>query len=178
MKGIIYKYTSPSGKVYIGKTVNERVRKNQHKSTAKTRKTYFARAILKYGFENLAYEVIIRFNPTTDKDKLNRVLSKLEKRYIKLYNSNVKDFGYNLTSGGEGTPGYIYTPEQKQRLREQSAKEGRSKQVFQFSIKKEFIRSFVSIQEAAESLKGNTPLISKRISEVCNNKWESAYNYI
>ena len=27
MKGIIYKYTSPSGKVYIGQTTNEKKRK-------------------------------------------------------------------------------------------------------------------------------------------------------
>ena len=28
MEGIIYRYTSPSGKYYIGQTTNERVRRN------------------------------------------------------------------------------------------------------------------------------------------------------
>lgn len=31
-RGIIYKYTSPSGKVYIGQTVDEKGRKNGHRS--------------------------------------------------------------------------------------------------------------------------------------------------
>lgn len=34
MKGIIYKYTSPSGKCYIGQTINEDRRKLQHKRAA------------------------------------------------------------------------------------------------------------------------------------------------
>lgn len=28
IRGIIYKYTSPSGKVYIGQTINERIEEN------------------------------------------------------------------------------------------------------------------------------------------------------
>ena len=28
IRGIIYKYTSPSGKVYIGQTINEKDRRN------------------------------------------------------------------------------------------------------------------------------------------------------
>jgi len=37
MKGIIYKYTSPSGKVYIGKTINEKKRLYRHKYDKKER---------------------------------------------------------------------------------------------------------------------------------------------
>lgn len=39
--GVIYKYEAPSGKVYIGQTINEALRKSQHKSQAKkTRQGY------------------------------------------------------------------------------------------------------------------------------------------
>lgn len=115
--GLIYKYTSPSGKVYIGKTINEKARKNQHK-TLRNPHTYFANAIRKYGFKNFKYEVLIKFKPTLDIKKLNRVLNKLEIRYIKLYNSINPSYGYNLTLGGEGTCGYIHTEETKQKLKQ------------------------------------------------------------
>jgi len=35
MVGIIYKYTSPSGKCYIGQTIQENIRKSQHKLASK-----------------------------------------------------------------------------------------------------------------------------------------------
>lgn len=177
-KGIIYMYTSPSGKMYIGQTINEKSRKNQHRSRTSKLQTYFGRALSKYGYDNFTYKVLIRFKSVEDKIKLNRVLNKLEMRYIKLYQTNNSEFGYNLTLGGDGALGYVFTPEQKQASLESSIKRGVTKTVYQFSKDKIFIQSFPSINQAAESLKGNTPLISKRISEVCNNKWESAYNYI
>ena len=177
--GIIYKYTSPSNKVYIGRTINERSRKNQHRTqTVKQKKSAFGNAIKKYGFDNFEYEVIVKFKDVVDKDKLSRVLNKLEIRYIKMYDSHNKDFGYNLTLGGEGGSGVIWTEEMRQESIQNAVEKGLSKTVYQFSKDKIFIQSFPSINQAAESLKGNTPLISKRISEVCNNKWESAYNYI
>lgn len=56
MKGIIYKYTSPSGKCYIGQTINEDRRKLQHKRAAfnENHKEYdkpFYRALRKYGWD-------------------------------------------------------------------------------------------------------------------------------
>ena len=50
--GVIYMYTSPSGKKYIGQTVNESKRKSQHKNQTTKSKTLFGKAIIKYGFEN------------------------------------------------------------------------------------------------------------------------------
>lgn len=97
--GVIYMYTSPSGKSYIGQTINESSRKSQHKRNTSKEDTKFGRAIRKYGFENFEYKVLIKFKPTSDKDKLKRVLNKLEERYIKLYDT-VKS-GYNLTTGGD-----------------------------------------------------------------------------
>lgn len=59
--GIIYKYTSPSGKVYIGQTRDERKRRSKWFSTG----TYYAGSKLenarkKYGPENFEYEVLMR----------------------------------------------------------------------------------------------------------------------
>ena len=109
--GVIYKYTSPSGKIYVGQTINEASRKNKHKSETSKSDTYFGKAIRKYGWENLKYETIIKFKPTLDKQKLKKVLNALEKRYIILYQSNNRNFGYNLNEGGDGNLGYEHTEE-------------------------------------------------------------------
>ena len=114
--GVIYKYTSPSGKIYIGQTINEKSRKSQHKHDSVKLDTYFGKAIRKYGFENLKYEVIIKFKPTINREKLKRVLDLLEKRYIKLYKSDSHEFGYNLNVGGEGNLGYEHTEEARKKI--------------------------------------------------------------
>ena len=224
--GVIYKYTSPSGKIYIGKTVDEKARKGKHKQDSKRLKTYFARAILKYGFENFKYEVIIKFSPTLDIEKLDRVLNKLEQRYIKLYNSCNKDIGYNLTKGGEGACGYTHTKEalekmriastgkkhteetkayiskcakelgqdpEIRKLRSEVVKENHRKglyknnhrtlktrkQVFKYSLEKEFLGKFDSISAAAKTIEtGTLKTRCNRISEVCNGHRKTSYNFI
>lgn len=52
MKGIIYKFTSPSGKSYIGQTNQGNKRYSQHAKSSKSKDGKFQRAIRKYGFEN------------------------------------------------------------------------------------------------------------------------------
>lgn len=57
MKGTIYKYTSPSGKVYIGQTVNSQEQRAKKGEGYKGCPAFY-RAIQKYGFENFLYEVL------------------------------------------------------------------------------------------------------------------------
>ena len=100
MVGIIYKYTSPSNKIYIGQTIHEHTRYMRHKRTEGDNK--FHRAIKKYGFEKFTYEVIF----TIDNDDRKRIKEKLdfmERYYIRKYDS--LNNGYNLTEGGEGGSG-------------------------------------------------------------------------
>lgn len=61
MIGIIYKYTSPSGKVYIGQTIDEKKRRKEFRNLNikyAGRKINHARK--KYGPENFEYEVLER----------------------------------------------------------------------------------------------------------------------
>lgn len=99
--GVIYKYTSPSGKVYIGQTTNEQQRYRTHKYKSKNPDSYFHKAINKYGIENFQYEVILRAS-SNQPERLKFILDTMEKYYIKKYNSNNRLIGYNLTIGGEG----------------------------------------------------------------------------
>ena len=49
----------------------------------------------KYGLDNFKIEVI------DDTAKDIQELGKLERKYIKLYNSTDPNYGYNITCGGE-----------------------------------------------------------------------------
>jgi group I intron endonuclease len=97
---IIYKITNRiNNKVYIGQTIvklSERI--NGHYADSKRdrkekRKTKISLAITKYGFENFSFEIIAE---ASCQDELNE----FEKKYIKLFKSNIDEFGYNLLSGG------------------------------------------------------------------------------
>lgn len=96
--GLIYKATSPSGKVYIGKTIQTlEKRKRGHKKiyfnkNSTSYNTKFARAIRKYEFDNFKWEIIEKVHDEFLNDK--------EIYYIKKYNSFNE--GYNSTTGGDG----------------------------------------------------------------------------
>ena len=94
---IIYKATNKiNGKIYIGQTVR-RLDKRLFEHLNARYDCPFQRALKKYGKENFTFE-LIAFCDT--KDKLNF----LEEFYINFLNSK-KPNGYNITDGGEGTPG-------------------------------------------------------------------------
>lgn len=99
--GVIYKITNLiNDKVYIGLTTNLQMRKTTHRRFSKTEKPrqYIHRAIRRYGWENFAVDVVFC---AFDRETLNE----MEKFFIKEYKSNVREFGYNRTDGGEGTKG-------------------------------------------------------------------------
>ena len=90
--GFIYCITSPSGKKYMGQTigtVEERLRQHKKKSS---NCTLLKRAAKKYGWDNMRTQTLIKCS--------NKQLDKIEKEYIKLYNS-LAPAGYNCTTGGE-----------------------------------------------------------------------------
>lgn len=111
--GIVYKFISPSGGIYIGQTIKlfER-RKHEHNCESLNGSTkIFHNAIRKYTIENFESEILCNAD---SKDELNA----LEIYYIEKYNSYYKNDngGYNMTLGGEGTNGYIFTQEDREKL--------------------------------------------------------------
>lgn len=95
MKGKIYKITNKiNGKVYIGQTIQSlKDRFNRHCSDYKDNhfNMPIKQAILKYGKENFAIELI----EEVEQDKLNE----REVYWISIYDSYNK--GYNCTKGGQ-----------------------------------------------------------------------------
>lgn len=88
----IYRITSPSGKIYIGQSVNIIHRMKRYSSLDCKKQTRIYRSILKYGWEKHKFEIIHECK----REELND----LESYYIKLYNCFNNEFGLNLSSGG------------------------------------------------------------------------------
>ena len=91
MEWIIYKHTSPSGKVYIGQTCKNPIYRWSH-GNGYIHAPKFWRAIKKYGWNNIQHD-IIETGITSQKTANER-----EIYWINYYNSFNQ--GYNATAGG------------------------------------------------------------------------------
>ena len=90
----LYRHTTPSGKVYIGITNQiPEYRWNGGKGYMNVKKGPFKNSIIKYGWDNIAHEII--FNELTKEQAIE-----LEKLYIRKYKK--LGISLNITDGGEG----------------------------------------------------------------------------
>lgn len=183
MRGIIYKYTSPSNKIYIGQATNEKQRRN---TFLKLNKKYAGDKInnarIKYSPENFKYEILEEFD--LDLDALKEQLNYYESYYIGFYDSYRN--GYNMTLGGSDNTGYKMTKEQlekhikrmntnnpfkNKRHSEETKKligESNSKAVIQINKDTgEVIAEFNSALAAGLSL--GKPRMNSEIVKVCRN---------
>lgn len=111
-RGIIYKYTSPSGGIYIGQTIDEDRRRSEFNDSNNSYggiKIDSARK--KYGVENFNYEVL--FSIEAEEDIIGPILNEMEMKYISLYDSF--NHGYNSTIGGNNIGSQFHLSREKQR---------------------------------------------------------------
>ena len=111
MSFIIYKHTNNiDNKIYIGIT-NKINNPNKRWRTGKgyEHNFYFTAAIQMYGWDNFSHEII-------DTAQTQAEANEKEKYWIKFYNSNNRDKGYNLTEGGDGNSGFRHTEESKNKI--------------------------------------------------------------
>ncbi len=91
-----------NNKAYIGKASDIPKRWAKHITIAfckrEKEKFYIHRAIKKYGVDSFVISEVQKFNDEKECDEA-------EVYWIKFFNSRNKDFGYNLTDGGEGCLG-------------------------------------------------------------------------
>lgn len=102
---IIYMYTFPSGKRYIGKTKRSLSERQGHNFTGYDSCTVLWKAIQKYGVENIKQDILF------ENDMTDEYASRLEQICILLFKVNCNKFsnpkfGYNLTDGGDGLTGW------------------------------------------------------------------------
>lgn len=92
--GYIYKIVSPSGKLYIGQTIDLVRRKSKYRRLSCKQQPKIYNSLLKYGWENHIFEIIEKVE-FVDKS----ILNEREIFWIKEFNSF--EDGLNLTAGGD-----------------------------------------------------------------------------
>lgn len=108
----VYKHVAPDGRVYVGITKNNPVKRWQG-GTGYKGNTYFTRTIKKYGWENFQH-VIVADHLTEDEAKA------MEIELIAKHKSNERKHGFNISSGGESKKGTTISEWQKKRISEAS----------------------------------------------------------
>ena len=158
-KGVIYKYTSPSNKIYIGQTVREVDRRekflNQFQKYSGGGKLENARQ--KYNPRDFQYEILEVIEKETE-DEVFSILDLLEEYYIDKFDSYKN--GYNSTKGG-----------QYDKLVHCSKV---PKQVSQYSLEGKFIKVWNSINDIVNYYNCD----KSTISACCLNKRNTAINFI
>lgn len=112
----IYKVTNKiNNKIYIGMTTQNVVdRFSHHFYEAKKGSTsYFHRALIKHGRESFSVCLL-------DKACTIQELKEKEIFYISKYNSLNRSIGYNLSKGGDGSPGVKFSEETKDKIRQKA----------------------------------------------------------
>ncbi len=119
--GVIYKITSPSGRIYIGKSKNLKKRIKDYKYQCEKRKSILHDSIRGYGWENHTLEIIEECEDDS--------LSEREIFWVKELNSYHYDNpkGMNMTRGGEAGGGsWIHDIERRKKQSERFKGEGGS----------------------------------------------------
>jgi hypothetical protein len=175
--GSIYKIVFPNGKHYIGLTTTSlEQRTKEHNFRAKNGDTKcLYNAIRKYDMVD-TFELI----EIDTADTLEELCEK-EIGYIIEYNSYyMNKNGYNMTYGGEGTNGYVYTEEDKRKFSEAQKKyhEEHPEARQQMSeIKKKYWENPKAREQMSEIMKTyyyENPDIIQRISEKSIKQWENS----
>lgn len=106
-----------NNKVYVGKTNDLAKRWLKHVRVAagkrQKEKFYIHRAIAKYGKDNFVFSALQELVTEQECDLA-------EKYWIDYFQSKDKNYGYNLTEGGEGVSGRVVSEATRQKIREKA----------------------------------------------------------
>lgn len=164
-----------NNKVYVGITC-KKPEDRWRGGTNYKHNVYFNNAIIKHGWDNFEH-IIYAEKISKEKAQL------MEKMLIRLWKSNQRKYGYNLSSGGESSrSGCKHSKETRQKLREMNlgdnnprrrkekqeviANKSKLKPVYCFELDK----IFTSVQEAADMF----DIEASNISKCCKGMRHSA----
>lgn len=196
-KSGIYMITSPSGKSYIGRSLNLKERLNKYKNLLCSEQQCIYHAILKYGWDNM--KVTILYSEDRN-ESTNELLNRLEEKFIQQYGTLVPN-GYNLKSGGnqpilseltklrmsESSKGRVLSKDHKKKLSIAQNKDWvkrkksliHSRVILQLTINGKFIKEWPSITEASKFYGISSSSIRQSCTKNCNShgyKWKYKYN--
>lgn len=106
---IVYMHTNKiNNKRYIGIT-KQNPEKRWSRGKGYGNNKYFTNSIIKYTWDGFKHEIL--FEKLLEQDAKNK-----EIELINLYQSNNREFGYNLSAGGDGSNGCLHTKEEKEKM--------------------------------------------------------------
>lgn len=185
-----------NGKRYVGITSKPKPEIRWNSGRGYSENTHFAAAIQKYGWDAFEHTILM--------DGVDEECAKqAEKDLIALWKTQDNRYGYNMTSGGDGTPGYIPSAETRAKLSEARKREnlsaetlrrrseglrgrkfsddhkrkigdGNSKAINMYEKDGSYIRSFRSAHDAEVEL----GISHSHISQCCNHRRKSAGGYV
>ena len=164
----IYKITAKhNNKIYIGQSIDIYERWKSHwKQVNNGDSSYIHNAMRKYGKNGFVFEIIEKCSQD--------VINEREKYWIEYYDSY--NNGYNLTIGGEGVKGKVYSEDEKEIMRMKSFKANKSKSVLQIDTNGNIIKEWRSCKEIGKV----TNMQSSNIHHclIHDNGYYLAYGYI
>lgn len=185
--GYVYAFVNiQNNKIYVGKTIefyNKRWNEHKYNAFTKNLNSYFYKALRKYSWEAFSKYVIFQTEESLDKELVNSIICEKEKELITKFKTCNPNFGYNLTSGGDGVVGYHHTKVTKQKLSDNHKGEAHWNycktnsagiRVLQFDLDYNLIKIWESMQDASRELGIN----SNNISRCCSNKIGSYKSFI
>lgn len=189
---VVYKHTSPSNKVYIGITGQNPPEKRWANGHGYTDNQYFSRAIKKYSWDNILHEILYT-------DLTQQEAEQKEIELISYYKSADRNFGYNISLGGnsigkhseeskrkmsELSRGRIASEETRKKLSEShknisdktrtKMSESHKKEVYQFDKNGRLLKKYNSILEASV----DTNVAGCSIVNCCQGRYKTAGGYI
>ena len=146
----IYKITSPTGRIYIGQTVNLKLRLRDYKSKAYKvkEKTKILNSIRKHGFDKHTFEIIEVVDVSLGDDR--------EIYWIDFYKSYNTKKGMNLTLGGKRTPGI------------KGKKHYKAKIVYQWDFNGVLVKKWDCIKDVQDAHGWNSNIIGNSIRNKCS----------
>jgi len=156
----IYKITSPSGKIYIGQSIDTKKREKEYLNISNCkgqRKLY--NSLVKYGFSEHTFEVVEQCEV--------EVLNERERHWQDYYNVLKEGLNCRLT-GTRDKSGRM----SKYSIEKMSQSSGKA--ILQYTTEGVLVQEWKSIKEAAKILKVDTT----NISACCRNKIKSSGGFI
>lgn len=180
IKGVVYKYISPDGNIYIGQTIEECNRRGLFFKAKHYVGVKIDNARRKFGTENFEYSRL-HIKEYNNKKEAKLELDKIESHYINLYDS--VNNGYNIHIGNHveivsyPKPDRIYKDNGIAPIKYPNAENGKKhkfKKVGQYDLEGNLLNTYKSISDA--SRKTNIHLTS--ISRNCNGLLTRVRNYV
>ena len=151
--GYIYKYTSPSGKSYIGQTICSLKDRAGHDGKRYKGSHEFYKAIKKYGFKSFEVEILA--------EVLQEQLDQMEIKYIQLFNTLIPN-GYNISAGGQNI-----------------GKSKKTRKVYQYSMTDgSFIKEWTSVVEAERNFHGSSNVLENCLLGKTYTQWGYCWSYL